>query len=130
MIRENNNWFFYVLRAQPGMVRTPTGLSLGSRSCSSGSTRALRVVARARQARDEQVEQSSIVSPRASRARDFHRVYMSRTRLPLWLVFNSSQLSRYCFHCWSIRDTILTLVRLSLTDLSNRPNPVPRRTAT
>ena len=37
------------------------GLSLGSRSCSSSSTRALRDVANARRARIEQVEHNSLV---------------------------------------------------------------------
>ena len=50
--------------------------------------------------------------PRRPRLREC--VYRSWTRHPSGVVFNSSQLSRYCFHCWSIRDTILTFVRLFL----------------
>ena len=57
-----------------------------------------------------------------------HRVYRSRTRRSYSIVFNSSQLSRYCSRCWSLGDTILILVRLFLTDLSTRPNPSPPRT--
>ena len=41
-------------------------------------------------------------------------VYRFRTQHPYEVVFNSSQLSRYCFHCWSIRDIILLLCALFL----------------
>ena len=50
-------------------------------------------------------------------------VYRSRTRFLKEIVFNSSQLSRNCFHCWSIRNIILILVRLSLTNRFTRTNP-------
>ena len=57
-----------------------------------------------------------------SSMRESRCVYKFSTRSLERVVFNSFQLFRYCFHCWSIRDIILTLVRLSLTNLSTRTN--------
>ena len=58
-----------------------------------------------------------------SSMKKFRCVYKFSTRFLEKIVFNSSQLSRYCFHCWSIRNIILTpSYDCSLTNLFIRIN--------
>ena len=55
---------------------------------------------------DQRWSQIAIESIKSIKVRKNVYIYFELDTL-LAIVFNSSQLSRYCFYCWSIRDIIL-----------------------